>query len=525
MKKLSIYGFLRTALCVISIIAISMLFFLNFAYNASVSYNASEKVSFEGHIVKSIIMLVIVAVILFIMSKTKRIAQKISPKMLFIVLSALYSIMAIYLIANVDQNIRADAGIVFKTAKDFSKGIYTAFKSGGYIDRSPHQVGLLFYDSILQIFSKVPTVSFITNFIFVIGINYFTVKIADLVFKDKTTTLITTFVAFSFLPQFFFILFAYGLIPGFFFMTLGFYNAIKFSYEKRIPNAVYAVIGASVAAFFKQNFLIGAIAILIYLILRLFAERGKEKLKFLVVALCLVAFLFVPTEAVKIYYRAKTDTKLDQGTPAILWVAMGTDIDNRYLGPGWYTGFNYSGYTQSEYNSEKATELGIKKLEENIAKIKAEPKKAMDFFIDKTKSQWCEPMFQSVWSGPLEDCNQKTHTELLRSIYTGKRAESVVADLAKMILISVLFFTFVFLVRCSGKHDGWEIALMFIVGGLIFHTFWEGKSQYTYPYVFTLIPFACHGIKITVVKFGNVLQKKNRTSVDSEQCDANEISQ
>ena len=44
---------------------------------------------------------------------------------------------------------------------------------------------------------------------------------------------------------------------------------------------------------------------------------------------------------------------------------------------------------------------------------------------------------------------------------------------------------------------------MYFIGGLLFHTAWEGKSQYVYSYVFVLIPFAVYGF----VKLADVLKK------------------
>ena len=116
-------------------------------------------------------------------------------------------------------------------------------------------------------------------------------------------------------------------------------------------------------------------------------------------------------------------------------------------------------------------------------------------------------MFQSVWSGPLESCGQETHTPLLQSIYNGGSAEKIIAFTAKALVIVILGFTLSFLLLAKNKTDAWQIALMFLIGGLLFHSIWEGKSQYTYPYVFTMIPYACYGIKTTVDKIESVLFK------------------
>ena len=107
-------------------------------------------------------------------------------------------------------------------------------------------------------------------------------------------------------------------------------------------------------------------------------------------------------------------------------------------------------------------------------------------------------MYQSVWSGPLESCNQYTHTELLQSIYNGKNAENAIATFSKFLCLVIWAFSFLFVYKHANKHDGWQIMFLFFIGGLIFHTLWEGKSQYIYPYVFCMIPFAMFAVADTV---------------------------
>lgn len=489
-----VYGFFSTALWVISLAAVYFIFLLNFIYNASVSYDAAERVTINGFLIGGHLAILVIAAAVLLLAFLKKYLRKIHPQILFGAFTIAYTIMAIYLILNVDHSIRADAGTVFSVAKGFAKGDYTAFFKGGYIERYPQQAGLLFYDSLLQLFTKSTWISFAANFCFVIGINYFILKIAMLFQKSRGTALITVVLSFAFLPQFFFILFAYGLIPGFFFTLFAFYHAIRFTHFHKIHNAVLAIVGASVSVTLKQNFLIAVIAVLIYWLLNALRSRKKALAKTLVAAAALGICFSLPMQCIQLYYEQKTGADLSEGTPAVLWIAMGTDLDNTHRAPGWYSGFNYTTYTVSDYDPERATELGIKRLKENLAEIKEAPEEALQFFKDKTISQWCEPMYQSVWSGPLEACNQHTHTPLLQSIYNGEAAEGQIAFVSKTLVLVIFGFTLLFLLLRRKTVLGWELLLLFFIGGLIFHTFWEGKSQYIYPYVFCLIPTASIGM-------------------------------
>ena len=359
MKRFSIYGLLRGALWGISVAAVYLIFLLNFIYSASVSYDAYEKVSITGHLLGSHVMLLVAFAVMIVLVLTKKYLDRLEPRVMFAIFSSVYVAMAFYLILNVDHNIRADAATVFNWAKYIPKENYGCFEVGGYLNRYPHQTGLLFYDILLQKIAPYPTTSFVANFFFVLGINALVAMTAHSIFKNRIVTHLSVILSFAFLPQFFFILFAYGLTPGFFFMILGFYNAVRFTQTHRIRNIAFAILGASVAICFKQNFLIGAIAIAIYWILHTFKSRSwKDMIKPVAALLALLLLMFVPTTLISGYFEEKTGIEAGEGTPSILWIAMGTDMDNTGRAPGWYNGFNYSTFTNSDYNSEASAEIG-----------------------------------------------------------------------------------------------------------------------------------------------------------------------
>ena len=522
MKRFSVYGLFRGMLCAVSVAAVYFIFLLNFIYNASVSYDAAEKVSIDGHLFHSHLMVLVALAILVILALTGKYLSRLDPKVLFAAFSVCYVAMAFYLILNVDHGIRADAATVFSWAKAVTNGNFGTFEVGGYLNRYPHQTGLLLYDMMLQKIAPYPATSFVANFFFVLGINACSALTAHTLFENRVVTHLTIILSFAFLPQFFFILFAYGLTPGFFFMILAFYHAVRFTKTHKIRNIAFAVIGASLAVCFKQNFLIGAIAILIYWFLHLLKDLSlKALIKPIAAILALLLLVSVPSALVSRYFEEKSGIEAGEGTPAVLWIAMGTDIDNRVRGAGWYNSYNYNTFTSANYDNEIAAQMGAEKLKENLEKIKEDPTRATTFFKDKTISQWCEPMFQSVWSGPLENCKQYTHTELLQSIYNGGEVEDRIEALSKLILLIVFGFTLVFLLLYRKKCEGWELLTLFFIGGLIFHTFWEGKSQYTYPYVFCMIPLAAYAMyalsQAVAAKKERIFPKKEAKNEISEE--------
>lgn len=464
---------------------------LNFFYTASVSYDLNELVSYENEWKLSVISVLVLALTVALISLLRRVIVKLPPKRLFVLFSCLYIMIALYLILNVDHSLRADALSVSNSAKNMMAGNYEAFEAGGYIHRYPHQLGLAFYDMVLYSFSQNVLINFIVNFFMVLGINYTVMKISEVVFGDVLSTLLTVVLSFAFFPQLFFILFAYGLIPGLFFMVLAFYNCLLFCKDGKKRSLLGVVIFASLSVMLKKNFMIGVIAMMIYIAVK----TVKKYRHAYIAAICLLLVAMVlPMELLTLHFEKSAGLKLDEGCPTVLWLAMGTDIDNEERAPGWYDRSNYFIYTDSGFDKEKSEEIGNEKLKNNIEKIKKEPGRAVSFFVNKTVSQWCEPLYSSVWSGPLAVCGQYTHTEYLQSLYSGQEAERTLRSYAKFITLTIWLLCVCFLMEYGKRIDGWQIFFMFFAGGLLFHTVWEGKSQYIYPYVFCLIPFAAYAL-------------------------------
>ena len=46
-----------------------------------------------------------------------------------------------------------------------------------------------------------------------------------------------------------------------------------------------------------------------------------------------------------------------------------------------------------------------------------------------------------------------------------------------------------------------------LIGGFLFHLVWEGKSQYIYPYFFSLMPFAALSLARIVTAIQSKIKK------------------
>lgn len=494
---------LTKGLWVISVCTVCFLFIANIIFNVSVSLDRKENATIQNNVVWGIIMLAAAVVLILICGFLKNYIEKINPKWLFSVFAILYLILAVYLICNIDFTLRADAQYISEAAKNLLNGDLTDFKTGGYLNNYPHQTGLVLYTAFLYLFTQNTAIQFAANLIFVLGTNYFIYKITDVLFRDRFVNILTVFLSFGFLPQFFFIVFAYGNIPSFFFLTLAFYFTLKFVENRNWVAVLIVVLSGSMAVFLRKNCIIGVIAIIIFLLLKL---RKKDLLKHSVLIILLLLGSIFPQKLSSSYFLEKAEVE-KAGAPNVLWIAMGTDIDNTERGPGWYNGFNRVTFLKAKSDPDTAQKKAIEKLNDNIDKIKQEPVRAIKFFTKKVISQWCEPTYQSIWSGPLEDCGQQIYTKPLKSIYNGGEANDIISVVMKGYMIALWGLLALYLIKKGLKQTGWELFVLYLIGGFLFHVFWEAKSQYVYQYAVTIIPFSAFALSRCAQKIEEKLQK------------------
>jgi len=74
----------------------------------------------------------------------------------------------------------------------------------------------------------------------------------------------------------------------------------------------------------------------------------------------------------------------------------------------------------------------------------------------------------------------------------------------------------VYLVQHGADHTQWQLPFLLLVGGFLFHTVWEGKSQYIYPYLFGLIPFAAFALSDVFERAESLLQKESDNEQEAE---------
>lgn len=489
-KEQGFFRFCSNGLYLIACAVCIGLLLLNIVYRVQVSQE--EVATIQVSLLRSagILILTGLAVLLLALAGDK---IQVSEQKCFLVWTLIYTVMALYLVLNVDTRLRDDALAVRSAAVKVLNGDYDPFAKGGYIRMYPHQLGLMLYDMLVYRFSENRITPFLANFALVLGIQYLIWRIADTVFHSPSVNLVTMGLSFGFLPQFFYILFVYGTIPGLFFILLAFYNGLRYAKEGSPGRLLAAALSGGIAVILRKNYIIGVAALAIFLFLR--ALESEKKGRF-AGAICLILVCaVVPNRLLLNAVEAKTGCDLHNGVPNSLFIAMGTDLSNdHFRGPGWYNQYNRNTYLEMDEDGKAAEAVGWQKVADNWNAIREEPVRALRFFAKKVVTTWCDPEFQSVWSGPLERRGQYAHTPLLKSIYRGGIAERLLNLVCKCVVLPIWLFAAGYLPAFHKKNRDWELFYLFLIGGMLFHFVWETKSQYVYPYLFCLIPFAAYAL-------------------------------
>ncbi len=507
----TIYNFCCGAIKFIALAVTVILFVMCISNKVYIPQNHEEYVYFMRQPAVFYILLPVFAVCILLL---KKLIDKIPAKLLFILLALVYLAAGLYLIANVDATIRADAKRVFLSALEINAGDYTRLQREGYMYIYPNNLGAMTFYRVLTKINAGTKFAFLANLILIIITNFFIYRTAAVIFESDIISKYTMIFSFIFMPQFFFILFVYGTVPGFACVTaMVYFTACSIKYNnntktgRNILGVIYILavfVFASAAILLKNNYMIAVLAILIIFVIRF--VKKQQIISIVMIAVLAVAMI-VPQKALISYYE-KLGGEDITGAPSILWLAMGMQDSQR--APGWYTAFNDNVFRSTGYDAEKASLIGRQQIAERVQYFIENPEYTAEFYSKKMISTWCEYTCQSLWTGPLETVGQYKDTEILRNIYNEGPLYNAFYLLCSLVTACMLFFTVMFQLTNLRKEIGNTAVLfplLFLVGGFMFHILWETKSQYIYMYWLMLAPLAASGVEETCRIIGQKMKK------------------
>ena len=159
---------------------------------------------------------------------------------------------------------------------------------------------------------------------------------------------------------------------------------------------------------------------------------------------------------------------------------------------GWYNAFNFDTYVNSDCDPVASDAIAKEAIGESLRQFQKDPVYTARFYLRKTLSQWNEPTYEALWVNQFHSCDFST---IVQSIYEGKLYQvlSEYMNLFQLLVFAAVFAGFLIGIKVENRWQFPELFLpMVILGGFFFHTIWEAKSQYIFPYfVCMLLHLVC----------------------------------
>lgn len=407
----------------------------------------------------------------------------------------------------------ADALSVYSIAEALAEGDTSVIHpTESYLSYYPQQIGLTaFFELLIRLWNlfpfSVPAYHFIKCVYvgFLCAIICFQEQIVHLLWKSERADCVYLMLAGANLPFIMYSSFVYGEIPSFAAASAGFCYLLKrFGHiggdsagkshaKEKILYSALAVLGLSLSVMLRKNNLILLIAALIVILLEWLKSRERGLLVLgLLCAVCGLSILpFVQKS-----YEIRSGNELNSGVTAASYLAMGMQESSR--ANGWYNGFNFTTYQDAGLNSDLANEISRQAIAERLQTFRDRPLYAADFYLHKHLSQWADGTYASR-QATLATYGGR-HSFFV-SLYEGDFSRCFIGfcNLYQNIMYLGALVCFCVLGRESRKKESppalnLYLGFIAVVGGFLFHIFWEANSRYIFLYSLLLLPYTAKGL-------------------------------
>ena len=294
-----------------------------------------------------------------------------------------------------------------------------------------------------------------------------------------------------------------------------------------------SILFLTLSVMLRKNSLIPVIAVLLVLLFEALrpGRNGKMRLGLLIMAVCLAVTSVGILPLVQKCYEKKAGNTLSSGVTAMSYLAMGMQEASR--GCGWYNGFNIDTYDTAGMDTAIANEISRLAIDERLTYFREHPGYTADFYLHKHLSQWADgtyasrqatlatyggrsAFFKEVYEGSLsggyiEWCNAWQNVLYLGVLVfcidslKKRRKSKVVGHMADQTAGHTAGRTADQMADQLGadRHDADRhgvdqlyvyVGLIAVLGGFLFHTFWEANSRYIFSYSLLLMPYCGTGV-------------------------------
>lgn len=311
-----------------------------------------------------------------------------------------------------------------------------------------------------------------------------------------------------------------------------------------------SILFLTLSVLLRKNSLIPVIAVLLVLLFEALrpGRNGKMRLRLLIMAVCLAVTSVSVLPLTQKIYEKKAGNTLSSGVTAMSYLAMGMQEASR--GCGWYNGFNIDTYDTAGMDTALANEISRLAIDVRLAYFLEHPGYTADFYLHKHLSQWADgtyasrqatlatyggrsAFFKEVYEGSLsggyiEWCNawqnvlylgvlvfcigslKKRRKSRAAGHMDGRTADRMAEHTAGYTADQMAEHT----TGCTADRPGTDrlgadrlgadrlgtdrlyvyVGLIAVLGGFLFHIFWEANSRYIFSYSLLLMPYCGAGI-------------------------------
>ena len=309
-----------------------------------------------------------------------------------------------------------------------------------------------------------------------------------------------------------------------------------------------SILFLTLSVMLRKNSLIPVIAVLLVLLFEALrpGRNGKMRLGLLIMAVCLAVTSVSVLPLTQKIYEKKAGNTLSSGVTAMSYLAMGMQEASR--GCGWYNGFNIDTYDTAGMDTALANEISRLAIDERLTYFREHPGYTADFYLHKHLSQWADgtyasrqatlatyggrsAFFKEVYEGSLsggyiEWCNAWQNVLYLGVLVfcigslKKRRKSKVVGHMADQTAGHTAGCTADHMAehtagrtadpivghtagrtadrpgtdRLGTDHLYVYVGLIAVLGGFLFHTFWEANSRYIFSYSLLLMPYCGAGV-------------------------------
>ena len=347
------------------------------------------------------------------------------------------------------------------------------------------------------------------------------------------------------LPMIMYSSFVYGEIPSFAALSVGCYLLLRLlgSSSRKLFTGFGSILFLTLSVMLRKNSLIPVIAVLLVLLFEALrpGRNGKMRLGLLIMAVCLAVTSVGILPLVQKCYEKKAGNTLSSGVTAMSYLAMGMQEASR--GCGWYNGFNIDTYDTAGMDTALANEISRLAIDERLTYFREHPGYTADFYLHKHLSQWADgtyasrqatlatyggrsAFFKEVYEGSLSGGYIEWCNAWQNALYLGvlvfcigslkkRRKSKVVGHMADQTAGHTAGCTADQMAehttgrtadpivghtagrtadRPGTDHLYVYVGLIAVLGGFLFHTFWEANSRYIFSYSLLLMPYCGAGV-------------------------------